>query len=134
VPRILVTGLPGRLQGHPALIELLTKTLPLVVEGVRGFGISRDHVFAHAVPDLADVHRAVVTFTVEGLLVKPERTPAMRQHLSDAVADAIAACLDQAGIRYDSIVGWCVQIDRGGDGFVRRPSGKPSADTGASST
>jgi hypothetical protein len=125
MPRILVTGLPNDMQGSEPLRDLLVTAIPLAVEGAEGFGISRDHVFVHALPDLVD-ERRVVTFTIEGLLAKPERTPQMRRALCEAVANALAVFLDRMHVPYESIVGWCVQTNRDEDGFVRRAGQLPS--------
>jgi len=81
MPRILVTGLPNSLQGTPELRQLLLDQIPLAVERSPGFLIGRDDVSVHAPPDMVDdrpVH--VVTFNVEGLLRKPDRTTPMHEH------------------------------------------------------
>ncbi len=38
-----------------------------------------------------------------------------------SAATAIAAFLVQAGIEHESVIGWCVSIDRDEDGFLRLP-------------
>ena len=124
MPRILVTGLPNRLQGNELLRDRLVTAIPLAVENTEGFGISRDHVFVHAIPSLVD-ERTVVAFTIEGLLAKPGRTAEMRRALCDAVANALAIFLDRVQVPYDSIVGWCVQTNLYEDGCVRRPGRPP---------
>lgn len=120
MPRILITGLPAGTRDTAALHRLLTLDVPMAVQSVDGFGISREHVHAHAVPDAIERPSVAVMFTVEGLLARPERTSEMRQALCGAVADAIAGYLNRTSIRYESIAGWCVQIDREYDGFVRK--------------
>lgn len=126
MPRILITGLPKAVPDADALRQLLVRDLPSAVENTEGFDISHTHVFAHVVPEIIERPTVVVTFTIEGLIAKPERTATMRQALCNGVADAIVGYLDQANLHYESIVGWCVQIDRVEDGFVRRP-GRTSA-------
>lgn len=120
MPRILICGLPRALPDGELLRQLLIRDLPAAVENTAGFDISRAHVFAHAVSEIIERPTVAVTFTIEGLIAKPERTAAMRQALCRAVADTIAGYFDRANLQYDSIVGWCVQIDRDDDGFVRR--------------
>jgi hypothetical protein len=119
MPRILITGIPAAT--HPeALRRLLTLDLPMVVQNVDGFRISREHVYAHALPDLLERQVVAVMFAVDGLIAKPERTAKMRQALCGAVADAIASYLERTDTRYASIIGWCAQIHRDDDGFVRK--------------
>jgi hypothetical protein len=121
MPRVLITGLPNALQGTHQLEDLLLERIPLAVEGAAGFQISRHHVYAHALPDLLDERPArVVTFTVEGLLDRAERTGQMRRALCYAICDALASYLVQIELPYDSILGWCVRTDGDEDGFVRR--------------
>ena len=96
----------------------------MAVQNVEGFGISREHVHAHALPDAIERPSVAVTFTVEGLLDKPERTSRMRHALCSAVAEAIADYLNRTNTRYESIAGWCVQINRENDGFVRKAVGR----------
>ena len=120
MPRILRTGRPAGTDHAAALRQLLTVDVPMAVEGVDGLEISREHVHAHAVPDAIDRPSVAVTFAVEGLLDKPERTSTMRQALCSAVADAISAYLNRTRTQYDSIAGWCVQINREDDGFIRK--------------
>jgi hypothetical protein len=121
MPRIFITGLPNRLQGTPELRSLLLDDLPLAVEGQTVFAISRDDVSAHAAPDMIDDRPLrIVTFNIEGLLRKPERTPEANQALCNALADVLVAFLAKNGVAYDSLVGWCLRIDRDEDAFVRR--------------
>jgi hypothetical protein len=121
MPRILVTGLPNALQGTPELRRLLLVDLPLAVEQSPGFAITRHDVSAHAPPDMVDDRPVrIVTFNVEGLLRKPDRTSQMHEQLCNAIADVLVAFLNQQGIRYDSLVGWCLRIDGAEDAFVRR--------------
>ena len=121
MPRILVTGLPNALQGTRELRDLLLNEIPLVVEQAPGFAITRDDVSVHAPPDMVDDRPVrIVTFNVEGLLRKPERTTPMHEQLCNAIADALVAFLQRQGVRYDSLVGWCLRIDRDEDAFVRR--------------
>jgi hypothetical protein len=121
VPRIFITGLPNRLQATPALRSLLVDDLPLVFEQHPVFAISRDDVSCHAAPDMVDDRTLrIVTFNVEGLLRKPERTPEANQALCDAIADVLVAFLTKTGAEYDSLVGWCLRIERDEDAFVRR--------------
>src|SRR6185295_14481337 len=124
MPRILITGLPNALQGTPELRRLLLDDLPLAVEQSPGFAIRRDDVSVHAPPDMVDDRSVrIVTFNVEGLLHKPERTAPMHEHLCNALADVLVAFLDRQGVRYDSLVGWCLRIDRDEDAFIRRTPG-----------
>lgn len=121
MPRILVTGLPNALRDTRELRDLLLDEIPLAVEQSPGFAISRDDVSVHAPPDMVDDRPArIVTFNVEGLLRKPERTTAMHQQLCNAIADVLVAYLQRQGVRYDKLVGWCLRIDREEDAFVRR--------------
>ena len=121
MPRILVTGLPNALQGTPALRRLLLEDLPMAVEQTPGFAIGRNDVSAHAPPDMVDDRPLrIVTFNVEGLLGKPDRTTPMHEQLCNALADVLVAFLAKQGIRYDSLVGWCLRIDAVEDAFVRR--------------
>ena len=121
MPRILVTGLPNALQGTPELRDLLLNEIPLVVEQAPGFAITRDDVSVHAPPDMVDDRRVrIVTFNVEGLLRKPERTTPMHEQLCNAIADLLVAFLQRQHVAYDSLVGWCLRIDRDEDAFVRR--------------
>lgn len=120
MPRILITGIPAAIHDAEALRQLLTLDVPMAVQNVDGFGISGEHVYAHALPDAVERSAVVVTFAVDGLIAKPERTAAMRQALCGAVADAIAGYLERTGTRYKSIIGWCAQISRDDDGFVRK--------------
>jgi len=121
MPRILVTGLPNTLQGTRELRDLLLNEIPLVVEQAPGFAITRDDVSVHAPPDMVDDRPVrIVTFNVEGLLRKPERTTPMHEQLCNAIADALVVFLQRQGVRYDSLVGWCLRIDRDEDAFVRR--------------
>lgn len=126
MPRILITGLPNAIHGTSQLQDLLVEGIPRAVEGTAGFEISRQHVLVHALPDLVDErpHR-VVAFTVEGLIDRPERTARMRQTLCETIGEALAAFLAQMEVPYDSILGWCVRINRDEDGFVRRAPGPP---------
>ena len=124
MPRILVTGLPNTLQGTPELRRLLLDDLPLAVERSPGFAIRREDVSVHAPPDMVDDRPVrIVTFNIEGLLRKPERTTPMHEHLCNALADVLVAFLDKQGVRYDSLVGWCLRIDAADDAFVRRTPG-----------
>jgi len=121
MPRILVTGLPNALRGTRELRVLLLDEIPLAVEQSPGFAITRDDVSVHAPPDMVDDRPVrIVTFNVEGLLRKPERTTAMHQQLCNAIADVLVAYLQRQGVRYDKLVGWCLRIDREEDAFVRR--------------
>jgi hypothetical protein len=121
MPRILVTGLPNSLQGTPELRRLLLDQIPLVVEQSPGFLITRDDVSVHAPLDMVDDRPVrIVTFNVEGLLLKPDRTTPMHDALCNAIADLLVAFLKAQGVRYDSLVGWCLRIDRDEDAFVRR--------------
>jgi hypothetical protein len=121
MPRILVTGLPNVLQGTRELRDLLLNEIPLVVEQAPGFAITRNDVSAHAPPDMLDDRPVrIVTFNVEGLLRKPERTTQMHEQLCNAIADALVAFLHRQDVSYDSLVGWCLRIDRNEDAFVRR--------------
>jgi hypothetical protein len=123
MPRILITGLPNAIEETDSLRELLVCQIPLAVEGTAGFDISRRHVYAHALQDLVDERPArVVTFTVEGLLDRPERTGAMRRALCEAIRDTLTAFLTRTDIPYEQVLGWCVRIDRDEDGFVRSAS------------
>jgi hypothetical protein len=87
---------------------------------VEGLGISHEHVYAHALPDVVTRSRIVVAFVVEGLLAKPERTATMRQALARSVADSLVGYLESIGAPYEAVIGWCGQIDREDDGFIRR--------------
>jgi|SRR4051794_14259321 len=121
MPRILLTGLPNSLQGTPELRRLLLEQIPLAVEQSPGFLIARDDVSVHAPPDMVnDRPVRIVTFNVEGLLRKPDRPAPMHEALCNAIADVLASFLDNQGVPYDSLVGWCVRIDRDEDAFVRR--------------
>jgi hypothetical protein len=121
MPRILVTGLPNALQGTSELRRLLLDDIPLAVERAPGFAITRDDVSVHAPHDMVDDRPVrIVTFNVEGLLRKSERTTPMHEQLCNAIADVLVAFLEQQGVRYDSLVGWCLRIDRDEDAFVRR--------------
>lgn len=121
MPRIIVTGLPNSLQGTPALRDLLLDALPLCFERNSGFAISRTDVTAHAPPDMIDDRPLrIVSFNVEGLLRKPERTTAMHQALCNTIADALVTFCRAQGVGYNTLVGWCLRIDRGEDAFVRR--------------
>jgi len=121
MPRILVTGLPNTLQGTPELRRLLLDDLPLAVERSPGFAIRRDDVSVHAPPDMVDDRSMrIVTFNVEGLLRKPDRTTPMHEQLCNALADVLVTFLEEQGVRYNSLVGWCLRIDRDEDAFVRR--------------
>jgi hypothetical protein len=120
MPRILIAGLPKAVPDSEFLRQLLVRDLPAIVEKAEGFDISRTHVVAHIVPEIIERPTSMVTFTIEGLIAQPERTAAMRQALCAAVADTIGGYLGRANLRYESIVGWCVQINRDDDGFVRR--------------
>lgn len=121
MPRILITGLPTDGSSNAeALQHLLTVRVPLAVESVEGFGISHEHVYVHALPDLVTRSRIVVMFSVDGLLAKPERTAAMRQTLVRSVAESLVCYLNDIGAPYEAVVGWCGQIDREDDGFIRR--------------
>lgn len=123
MPRILITGLPNRLQESDTLRQLLVNDIPLSVERTPGFAITANSVFAHAVPDLVDERPArVVTFTVEGLLEKSDRTAPMRLALCEAISDTLSAFLVRMEIPYASVLGWCVRIDREEDGFIRHLS------------
>ena len=124
MPRVLVTGLPNSLQGTSALRQLLLDHIPLAVEQSPGFLIARDDVSVHAPPDMVDDRPVrIVTFNVEGLLRKPERTTPMHEQLCTSIADVLVAFLDKQGVRYDSLVGWCLRIDRDEDAFIRRTPG-----------
>jgi len=124
MPRVLVTGLPNSLQATPELRRLLLDDLPLAVERSPGFAIRREDVSVHAPPDMVDDRPVrIVTFNIEGLLRKPERTTPMHEHLCNALADVLVAFLDKQGVRYDSLVGWCLRIDAADDAFVRRTPG-----------
>jgi hypothetical protein len=124
MPRILITGLPNSLQGTPQLRRLLLEDLPLAVEQAPGFAIGRNDVSVHAPPDMVDDRPVrIITFNVEGLLRKPERTPPMHAQLCNAIADVLLAFLDKQDVRYDSLVGWCLRIDANDDAFVRRTPG-----------
>ena len=124
MPRILLTGLPNALQGTPELRRLLLDDLPLAVEKAPGFAIGRNDVSVHAPPDMIDDRPVrVVTFNVEGLLRKPERTPSMHALLCNAIADVLVAFLERQDVGYDSLVGWCLRIDAVEDAFVRRTPG-----------
>jgi hypothetical protein len=121
MPRILITGLPNALHGTTALSRLLLEDLPLAVERTPGFAITRDDVSVHAPPDMIDERPVrIVTFNVEGLLRKPERTTPMHEALCNAIADAIVAFLHEQDVHYSSLVGWCLRIDGAEDAFVRR--------------
>jgi len=128
MPRILITGLSAAICDTDALRRLLTLDVPMAVEKVDGFAISRDHVYVHALPDLIQRPSTVVTFAVEGLIARPERTAGMRHALCSSVADAIAAYMQRTDSRYESIIGWCARIDRDDDGFVRRMCPGPRPD------
>jgi len=121
MPRIFITGLPNALQGTPELRRLLLDEIPLAVEQSPGFAIMRNDVSVHAPPDMVDDRPVrIVTFNVEGLLRKPDRTTPMHEHLCNAIADVLLAFLEKQDVRYDSLVGWCLRIDRDEDAFVRR--------------
>ena len=121
MPRILVTGLPNSLQGTPELRRLLLDQIPLAVEQSPGFLITRGDVSVHAPPDMVDDRPVrIVTFNVEGLLRKPDRTTPMHEALCNTIADVLVAFLKEQGVRYDSLVGWCLRIDRDKDAFIRR--------------
>jgi hypothetical protein len=121
MPRIFVTGLPNALQDTPELRRLLLDEIPLAVEQSPGFAITRNDVSVHATPDMVDDRPVrIVTFNVEGLLRKPERTMPMHQQLCNAIADVLVAFLARQGVKYDSLVGWCLRIDQDEDAFVRR--------------
>jgi len=121
MPRILVTGLPNALQGTSELRRLLLNDIPLAVEQSPGFAIGRDDVSVHAPPDMIDERPVrIVTFNVEGLLRKPDRTTPMHDQLCNAIADVLVAFLEAQNVRYDSLVGWCLRIDRDEDAFIRR--------------
>jgi len=121
MPRILITGLPNSLQGTPELRRLLLEDLPAAVELSPGFAIGRNDVAVQAPPDMVDDRPLrIVTFNVEGLLRKPDRTPPMHEQLCNALADVLVAFLEAQDVRYDSLVGWCLRIDRGEDAFIRR--------------
>ncbi len=122
MPRVLISGLPKVVPDPDALRQLVVQDIPEAVESAKGFDISGAHVMVHVVPEVIERPPMAVMFTIEGLIAKPERTATMRQALCKAVADVIAVYLDRAGLPYESIVGWCGQIDRGDDGFVRRPA------------
>jgi len=127
MPRILLTGLPNALQGTPHLRRLLLEDLPLAVEKTPVFAIGRNDVSVHASPDMVDDRPVrVVTFNVEGLLRKPERTRELHAQLCNAIADVLVAFLDAQGVRYDSLVGWCLRIDAEDDAFVRRTPAAPA--------
>ena len=116
-----MTGLPNSLQGTPELRHLLLDQIPLAVEQLPGFLIARNDVSVHAPPDMADDRPVrIVTFNVEGLLRKPNRTTPMHEALCNAIADVLVAFLEKQGVRYDSLVGWCLRIDRDEDAFIRR--------------
>jgi len=40
--------------------------------------------------------------------------------LCNAIADMLVAFLGRQGVHYDSLVGWCLRIDRDEDAFIRR--------------
>jgi hypothetical protein len=121
MPRVLVTGLPNALQGTHELRRLLLEEIPIAVEQTPVFAITRDDVSVHAPPDMVgDRPVRIVTFNVEGLLHKPERTPELNQRLCNAIADVLVAFLGRQGVHYDSLVGWCLRIDRDEDAFIRR--------------
>ena len=121
MPRILVTGLPNALQGTSELRRLLLNDIPLAVEQSPGFAIGRDDVSVHAPPDMVDDRPVrIITFNLEGLLRKPDRTPPMHEQLCDAIADVLVAFLEAQNVLYESLVGWCLRIDRDEDAFVRR--------------
>ncbi len=121
MPRILITGLPERLKDTAALRRLLVEEIPAVVERQPGFGIAAEHVYVHALPDLLDDRPArSIVFTVEGLIDRPERTSEMRRSLCEAVADTIEAFMTRESVPCESVLGWCVRMDRQDDGFVRR--------------
>src|SRR3954463_10385971 len=121
MPRILITGLPNSLQGTPELRRLLLEDLPMAVEQSPGFAIGRADVSVHAPPDMVDDRPVrIITFNVEGLLRKPDRTTPMHEALCNAIADVLVAFLEKQGVRYDSLVGWCLRIDAAEDAFVRR--------------
>jgi len=120
MPRILITGLPTVSRAPDALRLLLTESLPTAVQGIHGFGIAQEHVYAYAVADSVTRPSIVVTFSIDGLIAKPERTATMRQTLCAIVADSIVRYLEESGTTYEAVIGWCEQIDRADDGFVRR--------------
>ena len=132
MPRILVTGLPSAIREADELRDLLIEGIPLAAERTVGLGISKQHVYAHALLDPVDKRpERVVTFTVEGLFDSQGRTAQMRRELCNAISDALADSLVRMEIPFGSIVGWCVRIDRDEDGFVRRgprPAPPPTGD------
>jgi hypothetical protein len=62
----------------------------------------------------------IVSFNVEGLLRKPDRTTPMQTELCDKLADVLVAFCNANNVKYDSLVGWCLRIDAAEDAFVRR--------------
>ena len=54
MPRILITGLPNRLQGSNKLRRLVIETIPNAVEQTPGFSIAARDVDVRAVADMID--------------------------------------------------------------------------------
>jgi hypothetical protein len=121
VPRVFITGIPNALQETEALRRLLLDDIPLAVERTPVFAIGRNDVSAHASPDMIDDRPVrIISFNVEGLLRKPERTDETNQQLCNAIADVLVAFLEAQKVTYDSLVGWCLRIDAAPDAFIRR--------------
>src|SRR5262245_42655525 len=100
MPRILLTGLPNALQGTPELRRLVLEDLPMAVENSASFAIGRNDVSVHAPPDMVDDRPVrIVTFNVEALLRKLERTTQMHEELCNALADVLVTFLEKNGVR-----------------------------------
>jgi len=97
VPTVIVYGIPASLRGDAKLRELVWKDLPVAAASVAEMDIDPQKVVVFAPDSLeSNTDGTEIVVFVEGLFVRPQRTPEVLQRFADAICDCVANFATQA--------------------------------------
>ncbi len=104
MPVLTIYGMPPDLKDSSALTHLVLEELPRAVAAVEELGVKPGQVTAFVPSDLVNeaLGEEIIVF-IEGLWMRKERTPEVRQRLADAVLDCMRRFAEEHVFRCEMI-------------------------------